>query len=303
MKLISGLSLLILAGMATGCFMGDKGKIPEGFLDIEETTSFSVEDDVSNSLLWNTDSDGTIIGNVLNPVINGSCGSVQEVQIWVNSSIRKTASCISGRFQLSLSGADAFTNGVYSVQFKTVPASITLERTYDVLYVLPSTLVTLGSVAASTINDNIDYSLTCNSNLTLSIAGVSVSCTTTDVITQNIALSLGTNTFTVTWIDSYSNSGSQSYSITRNAAGTPEVTAGMISSAGTAAISLSSCTGSCDGTTLSNVAIHGFQAGVTSQDIPLSRAPSSGGGGETISLGNQSYIFCEQQNISGECIP
>jgi hypothetical protein len=29
----------------------------------------------------------------------------------------------------------------------------------------------------------------------------------------------------------------------------------------------------------------------------------SGGDGKTISLGNQSYIFCEHQNISGECIP
>jgi hypothetical protein len=303
MKLISSLLIsLTLVGLATSCFKG-KGEIPTGFLGSEGLISFSIDDDISNSLLWNSVSGGTITGNVLNPVISGACGDALQVQIWVDGSIKKTASCISKRFHLSLSGADAFTNGVYSLQFMTVPASVSLDRTYDVLSLDPNTLVTLGSVPAFSINDDIDYSLTCNSRLTLSLAGAAVDCSNGEVKTQNIALVMGTNSFTVTWIDSHHNSGVHIYSLIRNPPGVPEVTAGMISATGNEAISLSNCEGDCDGTMLSNVTIHGLGAGVTHQDIPLSRAPSSGGGGETISLGNQSYIFCEHQNISGECIP
>lgn len=308
MKLISTLLLyLILAGLAAGCFKGvmsgGDGVVPTGFMGTGNPGTITLEDDVSNQLKWKTASGGTIIGNVLNPVINGACTGVTEVEIWVNGAMRKSVACLANRFQISLNGGSAFTNGVYSLEFKTIPSSVIIERTYDVLSVDPATLVTLGSVPASTIQNSIDVSLTCNSDLDLTIAGVTTDCDNTDAIVQAVALVLGTNSFTVTWVDRHNNSGSQSYSLTRNPAGTPEVSAGMISATASSVISLSNCSGACDGTTLSKVAIYGFQAGSAGQDIPVSRAPASGGGGETISIGNHSYIFCENQNPSGECIP
>lgn len=307
MKLFSIFFIHItLAGLATGCFngvMSGKGVVPSGFLGTGNPGNITLEDDVSNQLNWKSTSDEIVMGNILSPVINGTCTGVSTVELWANGSLRRAVPCVDKKFQISLSGGSVFTNGVYSLEFKTIPATVVIERTYDVLSVDPTTLVTLGSVPSTSIQNSVDITLTCNSDLTLSIAGTSVDCDNADAIVRAVALVFGTNSFTVTWVDLHRNSGSHSYSIVRNAPGTPEISAGMISASASSVIALSNCSGPCDGTTLSKVAINGFQAGTTNQDVPLSRAPASGGGGETISIGNHSYIFCENQNASGECIP
>lgn len=297
---------LSLAGFATGCFKGamsGKGETPSGFLGTGNTGSITLEDDVTNQLNWKSTSNETVIGNILNPVINGACTGVTHVELWANGALRKSVSCANQKFQISLSGGSEFINGIHTLEFKTIPSSVIIERTYDVLSVDPTTLVTLGSVPTTSIYSSVDVTLTCHSDLTFTIAGTSLDCENAETKVHTVALVSGTNSFTVSWIDQHRNSGSQSYSIVRNAPGTPEISSGMISATTSSVIALSNCSGPCDGTTLSKVAINGFQAGTTNQDVPLSRAPAGGGGGETISIGNHSYIFCENQNASGECIP
>lgn len=297
---------LVLVGLASGCFKGvmdSRGEVPSGFLGTGITENITLDDDVSNQLLWRSTSNKTVIGNVLNPVINGSCTGVRTVELWDNGTLRKSVPCVNKKFQISLNGRSAFTNGIYSLEFKSIPSSVIIERTYDVLSLDPTTLVVLGNIPASSIDSSIDVSITCQSDLTLSIAGILVYCDNGEIIVQPVALVLGTNSFIITWTDIHHNTGTHSVSIVRNSPGTPEITAGMVSATSDSVIDLTNCSGVCDGTTLFKVAINGYQVGSTNQAVPLSYASINGGSGETISTGNHTYIFCERQNGSGECIP
>jgi hypothetical protein len=169
----------------------------------------------------------------------------------------------------------------------------------------PLALISFDPFPLTTIYDSEKLSGNCADALQLKVGDQTLSCDALHSLSQNMGLTLGTQTLKIQWVDEYSNVGEKTFAITRNNPGSPLLTAGMISATPFAVIQLSSISGgaSAQAPTLSYGAVLGTRVGTTLAKIPRGLVPTSGATGLTLSIGNNSYVVCALQDETGGCIP
>lgn len=302
------LNVFLVMTLAACNLFGKNSALTSGWFGIGGDPSLALDDDEVNSLNWKNY--GTVLGSVLSPTVTGDCkGGITEIRVKVGSDLKATATCTANRFSVALTGANAFTsNGLYSLSFIGVTKSgkeVFLSRSYDLCRVDPDTLLSFDSFPMSTIYSSENLSGLCNDDIDLTIAGTTTTCASASHFVEVLPLVMGSNSILVSWSDEHHNRGSRNFVITRNVAGSANVTVGMKSAAPQGALSLVNITSGAAilAPQIERVSVTGSQNGVVNQAIPLSRAPGAGATGLKLSVGNHSYVFCKNQDVSGGCIP
>jgi hypothetical protein len=295
--------------LLAGCnVLGKESQVLPGFFGVGDSPSLSLEDDTANALYWKTST--TVLGSRSSVTLSGRCqGGISSVAVKVNSVPKFSTPCSSGNFSAALTGTHAFpSNGVYTLELSgagTGGVRVSVLRTYDLMALNASTLISLGSVPSNTIDASVAVSGSCLSRLSVNVAGDNFICNASSSFSRNVALSLGSNVIAVSWSDDYGNAASQNFGVTRNPPGATDLTEGMKSASPASALELQNLGAGNPSLapTLTLTAITGTRTGASNAAIPLSLAPASGATGLRLNTGNHSLVFCERSNPSGECIP
>ncbi len=278
------------------------------------TDAITVNNDTTNNINWATQT--TILSNKDVFTITGSCQTgVTSVRASLNDQPWVSSLCENGGYSLAFTGATRLTsNNTYVV--KLTPSvnaeggglvTTPITRTYDFYKVNGSTLVALDSWPANTTDDTIDLVGTCQRKVNMVVEGSAFVCQQGETIRLSISLSLGTNDIDVSWADLYGNDFSTILSIQRNAPGLPELVSYDMSPGFQSRIDITNPSTGAAAPYMEFVAsvVYANERTTTDNRIPASVSDSDPGSGLGISLvpGASNMIYCENQDVTGTCVP